>query len=101
MLLAALALAPAARAAGCDVPDEDGSYWRRAVSRVKYLPEIEAWTERMTRERVIVHFVLSLDEPRTIDGRCYWPLEVRAAGKPWRRFLVPPAGGQVLREGER
>ena len=97
MLLVA-ALAPAARAAACDIPDEDGAYWRRAVARVKYLPETEAWTERMALEKAIVQFVLSLDEPRTIAGRCYWPLEVRAGGKTWRRYLVAPVGGQIIRE---
>lgn len=100
-LAAALALPAGAQAANCDVPDEDGLHWRRAVSRVKYLPETEAWAELMSRERTIVQYVLSLDEPRYIDGRCYWPIEVRADGKPWKRFLVAPAGGQVIEVDKR
>jgi len=100
-LLAAFALPAAANSASCDVPDEDGVHWRRAVSRVKYLPETEAWAELMSRDRSIVQFVLSLDEPRYVDGRCYWPIEVRADGKVWKRFLVAPIGGQVIREDKR
>ena len=95
-LAAAAALSSGAHAAGCDVPDEDGMHWRRAVSRVKNLPETEAWAELMSRERSIVQYVLALDEPTIIDGRCYWPLEVRADGKPWKRFLVAPVGGRVI-----
>ena len=100
-LLAAVALPAGAQSAGCDVPDEDGMHWRRAVSRIKYLPETEAWTELKSRDRSIVQFVLSLDEPRYLGGRCYWPIEVRADGKLWKRFLVAPIGGQVIQEDKR
>ena len=100
-LLAALALPAGAQSARCDLPDEDGMHWRRAVSRVKYLPETEAWTELQSPDRGIVQFVLSLDEPRYLDGRCYWPVEVRAGGKLWKRFLVAPIGGQVIQEDKR
>lgn len=97
VLVAALVLARGASAAGCDIPDENGAHWRRAVAAIKYLPEIEAWAERMARDKVLVQYVLSLDEPRTVEGRCYWPLEVRADGKVWRRFLVASVGGRVIR----
>jgi hypothetical protein len=97
ILLAAFVLAQGARAAGCDIADENGAHWRRAVAAVKYLPEIEAWAERMARDKVLVQYVLSLDEPSTVEGRCYWPLEVRAGGKVWRRYLVASVGGRVIR----
>jgi hypothetical protein len=39
-----------------------------------------------------------LDQPVREAGRCYWPVEVRADGKLWRRFLVTPDGKSVLSE---
>ena len=85
-------------AAACDVPDEGGNTpWRRAVSKVRYLPEIEAWAESMAREGATVQYVVSLDAPRHVAGRCWWPVEVRAGGKLWKRFLVTP-DGSAMRE---
>ena len=77
----------------CDVPDEGGNTpWRRAVSKVRYLPEIEAWAQAVSREGATVQYVVSLDAPRHVAGRCWWPVEVRAGGKLWKRFLVTPDG---------
>ncbi|MEK6244798.1 MAG: hypothetical protein AABM33_09890 [Pseudomonadota bacterium] len=99
--MAILALASASSPA-CDVPDEGGNApWRRAVSKVKYLPETEVWVELMSRDRNIVRYVVSLDEPKYVGGRCYWPVEVRAEGKLWKRFLVTPDGAKILEEGKR
>lgn len=78
------------------MPDEGGDTgWRRAVARVKYLPQTEAWSESEHRAKNIVQYVVSLDEPRYIEGRCYWPVEIRAGGKLWKRFLVTPQGDAV------
>lgn len=102
--LAAFALAPVAQAAGCEMPDEGGMPLRRAVTRVKLLPETEAWVAKVSTQvpsrRTVVQFVLSLDDPRYLDGRCYWPVEVRADGKLWKRFLVTPDGRRVLADGK-
>ena len=99
-LLSALALSPPASA--CDVPDEGGNTpWRRAVSKVKYLPETEAWSERMSRERASVQYVVSLDQPTHVGGRCYWPVEVRTAGRLWKRFLVTPDGKGLIEDKPR
>ena len=85
-------------ALGCEVPDEGGNTsWRRAVAMVKHLPQTEVWSESVQREKNIVQYVVSLDEPRHIEGRCYWPVEIRAGGKLWRRFLVTPKG-DAMRE---
>jgi hypothetical protein len=82
----------------CDVPDEGGNTpWRRAVSKVRYLPEIEAWAQSAARDGAIVQYVVSLDAPRYTAGRCWWPVEVRAGGKLWKRFLVTP-DGSAMRE---
>lgn len=96
--LALLLLAPAAQADDCTVPDEGAAPLRRAVARVKYLPETEAWAEHMARNRMVVQYVLSLDEPRRIGGRCYWPVEVRAGGKLWKRFFVRPGDGGAVED---
>ncbi len=80
----------------CDVSDEEGNTpWRRAVSKVRFLPGTEAWAEAMSREGATVQYVVSLDAPRHVAGRCWWPVEVRAAGKLWKRFLVTPDGSAV------
>jgi hypothetical protein len=93
LLAAALIAAPAW---ACEVPDEGGNTpWRRAVSKVRYLPETDAWAESMSREGTTVQYVVSLDAPRHVAGRCWWPVEVRAGGKLWKRFLVTPDGSAV------
>jgi hypothetical protein len=90
MLLAAPALA-------CEVPDEGGNTpWRRAVAKVKYLPETEAMAA-LQGDRSLVRYVVSLDEPRWVGRRCYWPVEVRVDGRLWKRFLVTP-DGSAMRE---
>ena len=65
----------------------------RAVIRVKYLPETEAWAKA---QRSPVQYALFLERTRQSHGRCYWTLEVRAEGKVWRRFYVTPDGESVV-----
>ncbi|MCC6211068.1 MAG: hypothetical protein IT513_08525 [Burkholderiales bacterium] len=90
LALLACACAPAL---ACEVPDEGGNTpWRRAVAKIRYLPDIETWAQRMAQERAVVKYVLSLDQPKRVGGRCWWPVEVRAQGRTWRRFLVTPDG---------
>lgn len=97
--IAAISLASAfapGLAAACEVPaDEGGSPLHRAVTRVKYLPETESW-QRALPAGAIAQFVLLVDSPRRIRGRCYWPVEVRSSGELWKRFLVSANGGRVL-----
>ena len=83
-------------AQACEVPG-DGTSLRRALLKVKYLPETEAW-ELAARDGATVQFVLSLDAPREIEGRCYWPIEARSDGELWTRFYVTPRGEFVLVE---
>jgi hypothetical protein len=90
-----LALA-APPAAACELVDEGGTLLRRLVARVKYLPETEVWAELMSRTRTVVQFVLLLDQPQRVEGRCHWPVEIRAEDRVWKRFLVPGEGGPVI-----
>jgi len=90
-------LAAAPSAAGCELPGDDGSAtMRRLVARVKYLPETEAWSELMSRSRNVVRYILLLEEPRRVEGRCHWPVEIRAEDRLWKRFLVPGEGGKPI-----
>jgi len=91
-LMGALALP----ALACDFPDEGGMPLRRAVTRVQLLPEVDAWAGAMQKNGVKPQYVVLLDEPVHEAGRCYWPVEVRADGKLWRRFLVSPDGKSIL-----
>jgi|CXWL01.1.fsa_nt_gi hypothetical protein len=92
-----LLLAAAPPAAACELPgDETSAPLRRMVARVKYLPETEIWAELMSRTRTVVHYILLLDEPRRVDGRCHWPIEIRAEDRLWKRFLVPGEGGKAI-----
>ena len=85
-------------ALACNYPDEGNMPLRRAVSKVKYLPETEAWAAARHEAGAVVQYALLLDEPRLAKGRCYWPVEVRAEGKLWRRFYVTPDGKELLRK---
>jgi hypothetical protein len=94
LALAAVSLS----AAACTYPDEGTMPLRRAVSRVKFLPDTEAWAAAQHKDGVVVRYVLSLDPDRHQHGRCYWTVEARARGDTWRRFYVSPDGRSVLSE---
>ena len=95
--LAAALLAAACAAQACEVPG-DGTSLRRALLKVKYLPETEAW-ELAARKDAPVQFLLSLDAPLDRDGRCYWPIEASSAGKVWNTFYATPRGEDLLVAG--
>jgi len=88
-------------AAACTYPDEGTMPLRRAVSRVKFLPETEAWAAAQHKEGVVVRYVLSLDHDERRNGRCYWTVDARARGHTWRRFYVSPDGKSLLSEDGR
>jgi len=71
---------------------------RRAVAKVKYLPQTQAWAEALHQEGTAVHYVLLLERPVWRAGRCYWPVEARAQGRLWRRFYVTPDGRRVRQD---
>ena len=87
-----------APALACNYPDEGNLPLRRAVSKVKYLPETEAWASARHAAGEVVQYAVLLDEPHRERGRCYWPVELRAGGALWRRYYVSPDGKQVLEE---
>jgi hypothetical protein len=74
---------------------------RRAVTRIKLLPQTEAWAKTQHEAGVVVQYALSLDREWHRDGRCYWTVEARAQGETWRRFYVAPDGRTVLSEDGR
>lgn len=85
-------------ALACDYPDEGNLPLRRAVAKVKYLPETEAWAQSKHEAGAVVHYALHLDAASRIRGRCYWPVEVRAGNELWRRFYVTPDGNRILKK---
>jgi hypothetical protein len=85
-------------ASACEYPDEGNMPLRRAVGRVKFLPETEAWAAAMHRAGAVVQYSVLLDRERFAHGRCYWTVEARAQGETWRRFYVTPDGQRVLSE---
>jgi hypothetical protein len=87
-------------ALACEYPDEGNMPLRRAVAKVKFLPETEAWAAERHKAGEVVQYALRLDAPRRENRRCYWPVEVRAAGALWRRFYVTPDGQRVWAETE-
>jgi hypothetical protein len=94
----ALALVLAAGASpACEVPD-DGTSLRRALLRVKYLPETELW-ELQARKDASVQYILSLNDPIRHEGRCYWPIEARTPDRTWNLFYSTPRGEHVLVAG--
>jgi len=80
----------------CEYPDEGGMPLRRAVTRVEMLPEVDAWARSMQQNGIKPQYVVKLDAPVREGKRCYWPVEVRAEGRLWRRYLVTPNGKNVL-----
>ena len=88
-------------ALACDYPDEGNLPLRRAVTKVKLLPETEAWAATVHKTGAVVQYALSLDREWRRDGRCYWTVEARAEGSTWRRFYVSPDGKRVLSESGR
>jgi hypothetical protein len=93
--LVALLMFPLA-ALACDYPDEGNMPLRRAVTKVKLLPETEAWAAAVHKAGAVVQYALLLDREWHKGGRCYWTLEARAEGSTWRRFYVSPDGKSVL-----
>jgi hypothetical protein len=85
-------------AQACDYPDLGNLPLRRAVTKVKLLPETEAWASYIHKSGAIVQYALLLEERLKHQGRCYWTVEAIAEGKVWRRFYVTPDGTRVLDE---
>jgi hypothetical protein len=85
-------------ALACEYPDEGTMPLRRAVSQVKALPEVEAWAKAMHDQGEVVQYAVKLDEYSLQNRRCFWTVEVNAAGRTWRRFQVTPDGRHLRRE---
>jgi hypothetical protein len=88
-------------AQGCEYPDQGNMPLRRAVTKVKMLPEIEAWAGQVHKSGAVVQYALLLESTINQAGRCYWTVEALAEGKLWRRFYVTPDGQRVLDEARK
>lgn len=80
----------------CEPPDQGNLPLRRAVTKVRTLPEVETWAKAAHDAGAVVQYALRLDQPVRDGRQCYWPVDVNAEGKTWRRFYVTP-DGQSLR----
>ena len=85
-------------AQACDYPDLGNLPLRRAVTKVKLLPQAEAWATELHQTGQVVQYALLLEKTVEQSGRCYWTVEAIAEGKLWRRFYVTPDGRRVLDE---
>ena len=88
-------------AQACDYPDLGNLPLRRAVTKVKLLPETEAWADDLHKSGKVVQYALQLEQTLQQAGRCYWTVDAMAEGKLWRRFYVTPDGKRVLGEDRR
>lgn len=86
-------------AAACVFPDEGNLPLRRAVARVETHPAVDDWIREMRRQGVVTQVAVMVAESAYRRGRCYWPVEVRAGGALWRRYLVTPDGKRLIDEG--
>ena len=85
-------------ALACDYPDLGNLPLRRAVTKVKYLPQTEAWAAARHEAGQAVQYALQLEQTLRQAGRCYWTVDAIAEGQLWRRFYVTPDGTRVLGE---
>lgn len=94
-----LLLAIPCSAFACAYPDEGNLPLRRAVARVEMHPAVDDWIREMRRQGVVTQVAVLVAESVHRRGRCYWPVEVRAEGALWRRYLVTPDGKRIIDEG--
>jgi hypothetical protein len=80
----------------CDYPDEGTMPLRRALTRVKMLPETEVWQRERKDAGSHVEFRLLLEKEVFLNRKCHWTVEALADGKLWRTFYVTPDGKSVL-----
>jgi hypothetical protein len=85
-------------AQACEYPDLGNLPLRRAVTKVKLLPQTEAWAAGHHKSGKVVQYALQLEQTLRQAGRCYWTVDAIAEGKLWRRFYVTPDGKRVLGE---
>ena len=88
-------------AQACDYPDLGNLPLRRAVTKVKLLPQADAWAAELHKAGQVVQYALLLENTVEQSGRCYWTVEAIAGGKVWRRFYVTPDGKRVLDEARK
>src|SRR5947208_16289617 len=68
-------------ALACEYPDEGDMPLRRAVTKVRMLPEIEAWSAAARKAGAGVQYGVMLEPRWPSGGLWYWTVEVRADGQ--------------------
>ena len=68
----------------------------RALTKVKLLPETEAWQAEKRKAGEPVQFRLFLEKEAWFNRKCHWTVEAVAKDELWRRFYVSPDGKSVL-----
>lgn len=81
----------------CEYPDQGNLPLRRAVAKVKSLPDVEALAKEMHEKGEVVQYALLLEEDAHEGKRCYWRIDVNAGGKTWHSFYVTPDGRHLRR----
>ena len=94
--ICAAALLVSSGAFACDYPDEGTMPLHRALTKVKLLPETEAWQAEKRKANEPVQFRLLLSKEAWFNRKCYWTVEAVAKDELWRRFYVSPDGKSVL-----
>jgi hypothetical protein len=94
--ICAAALLVTSSAFACDYPREGTVALDRALTKVKQLPETEAWQAERRKAGVQVQFRLLLEKDVYLNRKCHWTIEATANGELWRRFFVSPDGKSVL-----
>jgi hypothetical protein len=94
-----LLLVVSCSAFACEYPDEGNMPLRRAVGRIEMRPEVDAWAKAVRRDGTVTQVAVMVGASVRRAGRCYWPVEVRAAGQVWRRFLITPDGKRIIDAG--
>ena len=94
--ICAVALFISSAAFACDYPDEGTMPLHRALTKVKLLPETEAWQAEKRKAGEQVQFRLLLEKEAWFNRKCHWTVEAVAKDEVWRRFYVSPDGKSLL-----
>jgi len=88
--------------AACDSTAEaDTTGYRKASDRITTLPEFRSWYERVKAKGEKAIFGAHVDKQQFFERKCYWSVSVYSDEGTrlhlWQAFLVPVAGGSILR----
>ena len=91
-------LSGSAAGLACEYSEQGTMPLHRAAKKAELVPEVDEWSIKTRAGGALVQYVVLLDRPIRVAGRCYWTVEVSANGKLWQRFYVTPDGTGVRAE---